>query len=122
MLEIPNIPVVAGSLLAIFVLYKFFIYPAYFSPLAKIPNAHFTSSISSAWILWTRLRCRENRDVFAAHQRHGPVVRLGPNELSVNCVDGGIKTVYGGGFEKGEWYSFFRNYGYVDSLRIWECR
>ena len=122
MFEITFIPSAAGSILAIFILYKYLIYPTYISPLAKIPNAHFTSSISSAWILWTRLRCQENRDVFAAHQRYGPVVRLGPNELSINCVDGGIRTVYGGGFEKGEWYSFFRNYGYVDSSRIGEYR
>ena len=47
----------------------------------------------------------------AAHQKHGPIIRLGPNEISVNQVDGGIRTVYGGGFEKGEWYRIFDNYG-----------
>ena len=39
------------------------------------------------------------------------MVRLGPNEISVNCVDGGIRTIYGGGYEKGDWYAVFNNYG-----------
>jgi hypothetical protein len=41
-------------------------------------------------------------------------VRLAPNEVSINCVDGGIRTVYAGGFEKHEWYpNLFPAYGYV---------
>lgn len=52
--------------------------------------------------------------IFAAHQKYGSIVRLGPNELSVNCVDNGIKTIYGGGFEKSHWYTnLFLNYGYI---------
>ena len=39
-----------------------------------------------------------------AHQKLGPIVRLAPSEISINCVDKGIKTVYSGGFEKHEWY------------------
>lgn len=88
----------------LFALYKGLIYPVFLSPLAKIPNAHWTAPISPAWILWTRLRGRNNRTIHAAHERLGPIVRLAPSEISVNCVDGGIKTVYTGGFEKHEWY------------------
>lgn len=92
-------------------LYKCFLQPALFSPLSKIPSAHFTASFSPVWILWVRYRWKENRTIHAAHQKHGPIVRLGPNEVSVNCVDGGIKTVYGGGFEKAKWYwNLFTNY------------
>jgi hypothetical protein len=38
----------------------------------------------------------------------------------VNDV-GGLRTVYAGGFEKGQWYSIFDNYGFVVSLvsRLW---
>lgn len=46
-----------------------------------------------------------------AFRLKGPVVRLGPNDLAVNKMDGGVKVVYGGGFEKTDWYSFWRNYG-----------
>lgn len=65
-----------------------------------------------------RCRWKENQVIHAAHQKHGPIVRLGPNEVSVNCVDGGIRTVYGGGFDKAEYYSnLFLNYnGYYSLL------
>lgn len=35
------------------------------------------------------------------------MVRLAPNELSVNLVDGGIRTIYSGSFPKPYWYDFF---------------
>ncbi|KAH8700507.1 putative cytochrome P450 monooxygenase [Talaromyces proteolyticus] len=85
-------------------LYTYILYPILVSPLAKIPNAHFTAPISPAWIIWKRYREQNNRTIHAAHMRLGPIVRLGPSEISINCVEGGIKTVYGGGFEKHEWY------------------
>lgn len=47
---------------------------------------------------------QNNRTIQAAHERLGPIVRLGPSEISINCVEGGIKSVYTGGFEKHEWY------------------
>lgn len=92
--------------------YRYIIYPAFISPLARIPNAHWSASVSPLWILLTRYHWRENREVHAAHLKHGPVVRLGPTEISVNDV-GGLRTIYAGGFEKGQWYSIFDNYGYV---------
>ncbi len=105
-----SVPVLAVLVVAILAIYKFIIYPTFISPLSKIPNAHWSSSISPLWILWTRFQCQENRKVHAAHLKHGSVVRLAPNELSVNDV-GGLRTVYAGGFEKGQWYSIFDNYG-----------
>ena len=40
------------------------------------------------------------------------VVRIAPNDISVNSVDGGIRSVYAGGYEKGNWYkNIFNNYG-----------
>lgn len=86
------------------IIYKGIIYPTLVSPLAKIPNVHWSASISPAWMLWKRYQMQNNRTIQAAHERLGPIVRLGPSEISVNCVDGGIKSVYTGGFEKHEWY------------------
>lgn len=102
----------ALAVVSVFFIYKFIIYPAFISPLSKIPNAHWTTPFFPAWILLTRARCRENASVHAAHVKFGPVVRLGPSELSVNDLNG-VKTVYGGGFDKGQWYSIFDNYGYA---------
>lgn len=114
MLKLLSVPAFAGFALFFVLLYKYLLFPAFLSPLAKIPNAHFTSCISPAWILWKRYRRLEVRTIHAAHQRLGSIVRLAPNELSVNCVDGGIRTIYSGGFDKPEWYkNLFSNYGYT---------
>ena len=87
-----------------YVLWAYIIIPAFVSPLAKIPNAHFTAPFSSLWITWRRYREQENRTVHAAHEKHGKIVRLGPKEVSINSVQDGIRMVYTGGFEKGDWY------------------
>lgn len=93
------------------VIYKFIVYPALLSPLARIPNAHPTASVSPIWILSTRFRGKEVQSIHDAHAHLGPVVRLAPNEVSVNCVNGGIQTIYAGGFEKHRWYpDLFSNY------------
>jgi hypothetical protein len=116
MMELVAFPSVLSPTLLIisaFVLVRHVLYPAFFSPVAKIPNAHPLAAFTSAWITWIRFFNVENRTVQEAHKRHGSVVRLGPSELSVNCVDDGIKTIYGKGFEKIPFYSCFSNYGSV---------
>lgn len=97
----------------VFLIYKLLIYPAYVSPLSKIPSAHFTASWAPLWILWARYTRVEVQTIHKAHQKYGPIVRLGPNEVSVNCVDGGLRIVYAGGFEKPYFYDQFENYGSV---------
>ncbi|CAF9917960.1 MAG: hypothetical protein ALECFALPRED_000435 [Alectoria fallacina] len=50
-------------------------------------------------------------DLVQKTEKYGPVVRLAPNEISVNSVDA-LRTVYVGGFEKHRWYlDVFANYG-----------
>ncbi|KAI2080315.1 hypothetical protein LOZ36_006538 [Ophidiomyces ophidiicola] len=81
------------------------------SALAAIPNAHFSVPFSTAWIWWKRQQGCQNRTILALHQRLGPIVRLGPREVSVNSA-GGLRTVYvSGAFEKTSWYrELFQNY------------
>lgn len=86
------------------------IYPIFFSPLSRLPSAHPLARVTSYWIAYVRWSKQELRTIHAAHSRCGPVVLLGPNEISVNCVKGGIQTVYSGGFEKDTWYNLFTNY------------
>lgn len=103
------------SLSLAYLVYRYLIYPAFISPLSKIPAAHWTARVSPAWILWKRYSFQADRTIHAAHKRYGTVVRLGPNELSVNCVDDGIRTIYAGGFEKHQWYpNLFTNYDGYD--------
>ncbi|KAG8626423.1 hypothetical protein KVT40_005368 [Elsinoe batatas] len=103
-----TLPLLALFLLSLFLTYHFLLHPLLLSPLSRIPSAHWSSPL---WILYLRRRGRPNATIHALHLKYGPLLRLGPNELSVNCVDGGIRTVYGGGYEKGDWYAVFRNYG-----------
>jgi hypothetical protein len=111
-MAVPVLSLLASCAIAVFALYKYVIHPTFLSPLAKIPNAHFTSSVSPAWILWSRFRGRNNATTYRAHQKYGPIVRLAPNEVSINCVDGGLRTVYAGGMEKHRWYpDQFASYG-----------
>lgn len=106
--------IILFSVLLLVLFYKCLLFPVFLSPLARIPNAHFTSSFSPLWILWKRYKYNEIRSIFAAHKKYGPIVRLGPNELSVNCVDNGVGTIYGRGFKKSPWYTnLFPNYGYI---------
>ncbi|PGG99521.1 unspecific monooxygenase [Blastomyces parvus] len=66
---------------------------------------------------------RGNRTIHEAHQKYGPIVRLGPSEISINCVDGGIRTVYSGGFEKHAWYSrVFSAYGTLSMFTMAETK
>ena len=78
---------------------------SYFSPLSSVPNAHATAPVSRLWLLVMKYRGRENRARLDAHKRLGRIVRIGPRELSVDCIEDGVKLVYGGEFEKDEWYA-----------------
>ena len=101
------------SVLLALVVYRLVIYPVYICPLAKIPNANIFSPLTPLWIHWKRFWEQEIQAVSTAHRKYGSIVRLGPNELSVNIIDGGVRTVHGGNFDKTEWYGFFMNHGSV---------
>lgn len=91
-------------------LFVHLIYPVLLSPLSRIPNAHFTSPFTSAWISLARRAGRESRSIHKAHQRSGPIVRLGASSVSIASLDG-LRKVYLGGFEKDPWYiDVFTNY------------
>lgn len=104
----------------ILLVYRFVVHPALLSPLAKIPNAHWSAPFSRLWVLSLRFGHKENRTLRAAHRRLGPVIRVAPNELSVDGVDC-VRTVYQGGFDKGSWYSVFDNYGSVAIIESLNC-
>ncbi|KAK7518827.1 cytochrome P450 monooxygenase-like protein [Phyllosticta citriasiana] len=85
--------------------------------LAAMPAAHPLAPYTSAWITYVRWRGREIATIHAAHARLGGVVRLAPMEVSVNCVEGGLKEVYAGGrYGKSVWYAFFANYSNVPPM------
>lgn len=89
---------------ACYLIYDKVIKLLYLSPLSQIPNAHPTSPFSSWWIDRKRSTATEVLAIYALHQKHGPVVRLGPKELSVNSLHG-LKVIYTGAFEKDAFYN-----------------
>lgn len=101
---------VLATIVVILLTYYFILHPALFSPLAKIPSAHWSAPYSRLWILKIRYNKRENGTLRAAHRLLGPVVRVAPYELSIDGVEC-VRTVYSGGFDKSSWYSVFDNYG-----------
>ncbi len=102
---------IGAIVLLLLVIYHYIVSPSFVSPLSNIPNAHFTAPSLPTWMWWKRRTGFETRSIFAAHQRYGPIVRLGPNELSVASLDG-LRQIYMGGYEKDPWYiEEFANYG-----------
>ncbi|KAF4580818.1 cytochrome P450 monooxygenase [Ophiocordyceps camponoti-floridani] len=99
-----------AALAAAYGFYSYLLSPLFFSPLSRIPAPHWSCAISSFWILRARKQFKENKTLSDAHSRHGPIVRVGPNTLSVDSVDA-IRTIYQGGFDKWSWYSVFDFYG-----------
>ncbi|KAL2828438.1 cytochrome P450 [Aspergillus cavernicola] len=99
----------------LFPLLKYLIHPLFLSPLSKIPNAHFTSPLSGRWIQSIRQAGNEVLTIHALHRKHGPVVRLAPDELSVNSLHG-LRVIYTGAFEKHPLYrDLFLNF-HTDNL------
>ncbi|KJY01837.1 cytochrome p450 monooxygenase like protein [Zymoseptoria brevis] len=111
-MALPLIALLATLTLLAHLLYKHILQPLFLSPLSSIPPVHWSAPLSSLWILHHRYSQSDTFAIHAAHTRLGPIIRLAPNELSLNSVNGGIRTIYAGGFEKGEWYSEgFANFG-----------
>lgn len=99
----------------VYFLYSRILYPAFASPLSKLPAAHPTAHISDAWISHRRRTGRESRSIFAAHQCGGPIVRLGPNEISIASQES-LRKVYYGGYTRTDWVLPFRNYDGTHNL------
>ncbi|THD00200.1 hypothetical protein EYZ11_000391 [Aspergillus tanneri] len=79
--------------------------PLYFSlrilfSLRKVPAAHWSSRFSSARILWARWTGTELKFLLDAHGRLGPIVLVGPQDISESSYQDEIRKVYDAGFPK----------------------
>ncbi|KAI1432068.1 cytochrome P450 [Xylaria sp. CBS 124048] len=82
------------------------------SPLRQVPSAHWSSRFSSIWILWTRYSGNELSRLIEAHEKYGPIVQVGPRDLSVSSYQDGIRKIYDAGFPKPA--SFFALFDYFE--------
>jgi hypothetical protein len=74
-------------------------------PLAKYPAANFFVTlpyIGETWFAWLTLKGNPDTTLRELHRRLGKVVRIGPNEVSIDDSDA-VKDLYGHGndIEKG---------------------
>lgn len=95
------------SLVTAYILYL--VIAAQFNPLKKCPGPWYTlySKIPILVIFWRDAR---NQYVHSLHKRYGPIVRLGPDEVSI-CDPKDVSKVYLGNFDKSRFYAQFGNYG-----------
>lgn len=114
----PSVTVVLAAVaVAAFLLYKFILYPAFFSSFSSVPNAHWTCSFSPLWLRYQRRGGREAiAETHAAHVKKGPIVRLSPDEVSVASLEG-LRTIYMGSFDRPMWFiGDISHYGNTPSL------
>lgn len=105
------LPVVGGALLLALTIYTTFIQPLFISPLRKIPGPTFYA-LTKWRLALDEYWGERTRTIHALHQRYGPVVRIGPNEVHFNSVTA-LRTIYGAGsgFERTGFYRMFDAYG-----------
>ncbi|KAI5777596.1 cytochrome P450 [Geopyxis carbonaria] len=64
------------------------------SPLRSVPTAHPTALLpASPWLLHATYHGLESPLLHALHRQHGPLVRLGPNDLSI-ASPAALNTIY----------------------------
>ena len=90
------------------------VYQCYFNPLSKVPGP-FWASLTRLWLARRAWRGDVIDFMIPLHQKHGTLVRVGPDEVSVSDPDA-IKAMYGAGskFRKSDLYSVFQGHRKFD--------
>ncbi|KAI1738863.1 cytochrome P450 [Xylaria scruposa] len=84
---------------------SYVLYQCVFSPLAAFPGP-LAAKLSKGWRAYVSYRGRWHRDLLDLHQRYGPVVRIGPNELSIGDPDAFLQIYrVNGAYPKSACYS-----------------
>jgi cytochrome P450 len=105
-----------AALVLVFLCYRYLLYPAFLSPLSKIPSAHPIASILPLWFWWKEHTECQAHSIYTAHQRNGPVIRIEPNHVSVASLDGLRVIFHVGKFDRTDWVLQFRNYNGTPNL------
>jgi cytochrome P450 len=90
-------------------IYKHVLQPIFLTPLFKLPTPHVLCYISASRYFKDK---HEGKLLLSGHERYGPIIRIGPKEVSVNSLEGLRKIYNTRGLEKHPWYrDKFQNYG-----------
>ncbi|KIW95782.1 uncharacterized protein Z519_02846 [Cladophialophora bantiana CBS 173.52] len=83
------------------------LYNRYASPLRKFPGPLLASS-TRLWQVWTAWTGKAEEHYIAVHRQYGPIVRLGPNEISMASPLAALDIFNPGkGFYKSDFYTIF---------------
>lgn len=101
--------VVAAVFLAVFAHY--ICRSLLFSPLARIPGPK-SFALTSLRLVYEDYKGTRTGTLHSLHQKYGPVVRVGPSEVTFNSISA-LRTIYGAGsgFERTDFYHIFAVYG-----------
>ncbi|CDM34075.1 hypothetical protein CBS147339_5607 [Penicillium roqueforti] len=82
-----------------------------FSPLARIPGPK-TFALTKFKLAYEDYKGTRTRKINALHHQYGPVVRIGPSEVTFNSTSA-VRAIYGAGsgFERTGFYHMFEVYG-----------
>ncbi len=83
-------------------------------PLGAIPGP-LSARLSRVWLIKHSWQGDMHRTMIDLHEKHGKLVRTGPNEVSISDLLA-IKQIYGAGtkFRKSDWYSVWQGYRKFD--------
>ena len=81
------------------------------SPLTKVPGPKHTL-LTPLWLMIQEFTSNRRPYIHRLHEKYGPVVRLGPNEVSFASLPA-LKEIYtsgGSGYDKTEFYTLFMQF------------
>lgn len=111
-------PVLAHPILACLLISisAYVLYYRFFHSLARYPGP-FLASLTNLWITKVSVDGDWPQRLQRLHKRYGPVVRIAPNEVSVDHVDA-IPKIYGigKGFTKTSFYAMFGDPKYKPNI------
>jgi hypothetical protein len=118
-----TVPVKMLSVILTFALFAVVIRRLYFSPLSKIPGP-ILAAITSLYYTFHEFCGDRHIFIDGLHRKYGPIVRIGPNYVSISDP-AAVKEIYGvGSWDKPRdgWYTHFGAYGEDNMFSAWEGR
>ncbi|KAJ9644915.1 hypothetical protein H2204_001377 [Knufia peltigerae] len=83
------------------------LYRRYSSPLRQFPGP-FLASCTRAWRMWSVWTGKNEQHYIDVHRKYGPIVRTGPNEVSLSSPEAALDLFKTGkGFHKTDFYGVF---------------
>ncbi|RDH36959.1 benzoate 4-monooxygenase cytochrome P450 [Aspergillus welwitschiae] len=101
-------PMTSAGLYLALILIVYSIYQRYLHPLAKYPGP-FLACLTDLWQVYQFLTLKQPYTLTELHEKYGPIVRYGPDKLSITH-EGAIQAIYqkgGRGMPKTEFYDAY---------------